>query len=167
APVDVNQPLVEVADPAALDVVFNLSPTDAGRVRTGQDITLTADQGAQSDILAHGVLTGVALEVDSTSRTVAVRGRVFRAARPLRIGETVLGRIATGVHPNAVSVPTDALVPQGEGFKVFVVDSTGVVHGQSVEIGSRAEGSVEIISGLAGGETVVTYGAYGMDDGAR
>ena len=33
ASVDVNQPLVEVADPSALDIVFTVTPTEAARVK--------------------------------------------------------------------------------------------------------------------------------------
>src|SRR5262249_39069631 len=125
------------------------------------------DEGPHGESLGSGVLSGVALEVDSTSRAVSVRAVLAHSSRPLRIGETVLGRIAVGTHQKAVAVPSDPVVPQGEGFKVFVVDSANVAHAQPVDVGNRQEGLVEITKGLKGGETVVTYGAYGVEDGAR
>ena len=73
----------------------------------------------------------------------------------------------TAVHPRAVAVPVDALVPDGEGYRVFVVDSGGIAHARSVTVGARTEALAEITSGLAAGETVVTRGAYGVEDGAR
>src|SRR5436309_7318621 len=42
AAVDANQPLVEVADVAALDVVFNVSPAQAAQIHAGEAVTLTA-----------------------------------------------------------------------------------------------------------------------------
>jgi len=36
-----------------------------------------------------------------------------------------------------------------------------------VTVGIRTGTSVEIVKGIAAGETVVTYGAYGVDDGAK
>src|SRR5206468_2401548 len=39
---DVAQPLVEVADPAALDILFSVTPTDAARLRPGSKATLSA-----------------------------------------------------------------------------------------------------------------------------
>src|SRR5207249_3832689 len=38
ASVDANQPLVQVADPAALDVVFNVSPAEAAEIREGDSV---------------------------------------------------------------------------------------------------------------------------------
>src|SRR2546425_314633 len=111
APVAANQPLVEVADPAALDVVFNLSPAEAALVRAGQAVTVSTGDQPQRDTLGTGVVTGVAFQVDSASRSVAVRARLTRPARALRIGETVAGRIAVGVRGRAVVVPAEALGP--------------------------------------------------------
>ena len=73
----------------------------------------------------------------------------------------------TAVHPRAVTVPVAALVPAGEGFQVFVVDSAGIAHARPVTVGARNESLAEIVAGVAAGETVVTAGAYGVEDGAK
>jgi membrane fusion protein, multidrug efflux system len=70
-------------------------------------------------------------------------------------------------RPKAVVIPVEALVPEGAGYKVFVVDKTGTAHEREVKIGGRTPTKVEIVDGLAGGETVVTQGAFGMEDSAR
>jgi len=109
----------------------------------------------------------VAGTVDSTSRSVEIRVRSATTRRPLRIGETVFGQVDLATRPSAVTVPVDALVPDGDGFKVFVVDAVSTVHARPVTAGGRTESLVEINSGLKGGERVVTYGAYGLEDGAK
>jgi RND family efflux transporter MFP subunit len=167
ASVDPSQPVVEVADPAALDIVFMVSPAEAARIHDGDTATVSAGEGAAREPLGRSVVTGVAAAVDSATRAVAVRARLSRPARPLRIGESVFGRIVADVHPHAVTVPVEALVPAGETFQVFVVDSGGVAHARPVVVGGRSESLAEIVSGLAPGETVVTTGAYGMEDGVR
>jgi len=169
ASVDPGQPLVEVADPRALDIVFNVSPTEAAGIRTGDTVHVRAGEGAGAENLGAGVVTAVGAAVDSVSRAVAVRARLPRAARALRIGESVFGRIVTAVHPQAVVVPVEALVPTGggDGYQVFVVDSEGVAHARPVTPGARGETLVEIARGLTSGETVVTTGAYGVAEGAR
>jgi len=48
-----------------------------------------------------------------------------------------------------------------------VVDSANTAHARSVTVGGRGEAGVEILSGLAAGETVVTDGAYGVEDSAH
>ena len=60
-----------------------------------------------------------------------------------------------------------ALVPEGEAFKVFVVDSALIAHAHPVTVGSRSETTAEITSGVKAGERIVTYGAYGLEDGAK
>jgi cobalt-zinc-cadmium efflux system membrane fusion protein len=167
ASVDPSEPLVEIADPAALDLVLSVTPADAARIHRGDAVTVAAGEGAAGEALGQGVVTAVGAAVDSASRAVLVRARIARPARPLRIGESVFGRLATGVHVRAVTVPIAALVPEGDGYRVFVVDSAGIAHARPVSVGSRTETQAEILSGLAAGETVVTSGAYGVEDGAR
>jgi len=166
SPVDPSVPLVEVADPSALDAVFNVSPAEAAGLKDGDTVTVSSS-GAGGEALGSGVVTAVGAAVDSATRAIPVRARMVYSARPLRIGESIFGRIVTALHPNAVVVPVDALVPQGEGYILFVVDSNGTAHQRPVTIGGRTEAVVEVASGLAAGETIVSHGAYGVADGAK
>ena len=129
AAVDANQPLVEVADVAALDVVFNVSPAQAAQVHAGDSVGVTAGEGAGGEAVGQGSVTAV--------------------------------------HAGAVTVPVAALVPSGDGFQVFVVDSGGMAHVRAVTVGARSESLAEILTGLTAGETVVTTGAYGIEDGTK
>jgi membrane fusion protein (multidrug efflux system) len=117
--------------------------------------------------LGSGAVVDVAAVVDSVTRGVAIRVRVTAPRRVLRIGETVAGRISVATRPNALVVPAAALVPEGDGFKVFVVDAQRVAHARAVTVGGRTDAAAEIVAGLTAGERVVTVGAYGVDDGAR
>jgi RND family efflux transporter MFP subunit len=171
ASVDASQTVVEVADPAALDVVFNVSPAQAGRIQNGDTLRLTGTEGGPRESLGSARVVSVAAAVDSVTRAVAVRAHLSAgrspATRPLRIGESVSGQIIVGVHANAVTVPVEALVPEGEGFRIYVVDSSGIAHARPVVVGGRLEARVEIVSGVAAGERVVTTGAYGVTDSAK
>jgi RND family efflux transporter MFP subunit len=167
ASVDATQALVEVADPSALDVMLTLSPTDAGRVRNGAAAALYADASAAGDPVATGRVGDISAAVDSASRGVLVRVAVGDRKRQLRIGETLFGRVGVSEHTSAVVVPLEALVPTGEGFKVFVVDEKGIAHARDVKIGGRTEKSAWITDGVKAGEKVVTKGAYGVDDSTK
>ena len=167
AAVDVGQPLVEVADLGALDIIFNVSPSDAARIAAGASVTLSAGENAKGEPLGVGHITDVGGTVDSVSRSVAVRALAPPIARPLRIGEIVFGQIATGVHPRAIVIPIAALVPEGDGYKVFVVTVGNIARERRVTVGRRTEAAAEILSGLAEGEHVVTEGAYGLEDSVK
>ncbi len=167
ASVDASGSLIEIADPAALDIVFGVTPTDAARVRVGTKVALSAGQTAVGEMLGVGDVVAVSGTVDSSSRSVAVRVQAATTKRPLRIGETIFGAIGLGTRPSAIVIPNEALVPEGEEFKVFVVDAGGVAHDRDVKIGGRSDAGVEILEGLKAGERIVTYGAYGMQDSAK
>ena len=109
----------------------------------------------------------VSVAVDSATRGVSIRVRAPSTRRPLRIGETLFGQIVVATHPRAIAVPVAALVPDGEGFKVFVVDAESIAHEQTVTVGARSDSTAEITEGLKGGERVVTYGAYGVEDSVK
>ncbi|MGZ3330926.1 MAG: efflux RND transporter periplasmic adaptor subunit [Gemmatimonadaceae bacterium] len=167
ASVDVTQPIVEVADLNALDIIFNVSPSDAARIAPGASVTLSAGESAKGEPLGVGHITDVGGTVDSATRSVSVRALAPPTARSLRIGETIFGQIATAVHPRAIVIPVTALVPDGDGFKVFVVTAGDIARARPVTVGRRSEATAEIVSGLAAGERVVTEGAYGLEDSVK
>jgi len=165
--VDPTQPLVEITDPSALDVLLSVTPSDAARVRPSAKVALTAGQSTNGEPLGVGTVTDVAATIDTTTRSVPVRVHVPSTRRPLRIGETVFGAITVGTRPSAIVVPSEALVPEGDSFKVFVVDANSIAHSREVKIGGRSDAGVEITAGLRAGERVVTMGAYGVQDSAK
>jgi membrane fusion protein (multidrug efflux system) len=167
ASVDVGIPLVEVADLGALDIIFNVSPSDAARIAPGASVTLSAGENANGEPLGVGHITDVGGTVDSATRSVSVRALAPPTARPLRIGETIFGQIGTAVHQRAIVIPVSALVPEGDGYKVFVVNAANIALERKVGVGRRTETTAEIVSGLAAGETVVTEGAYGLEDSVK
>jgi RND family efflux transporter MFP subunit len=166
ASVDVNQVLVEVADPTSVDVVLEMTPANAAHLRVGAPAVLRSGEGA-ADTLGPGRIADIGVVVDSATRSVGIRVRPGVLRRPLRIGETVAAQVTVATHAGAIVVPNEALVPAGEGFKVFVVDSANVAHERDVTVGGRAGALVWILHGLTAGERVVTYGAYGVADSSK
>ena len=167
AAADPGQPLVEIADPSALDILLSVTPQAAARIRRGAAVWLRSAGGSSGIALGTGTVVDVAGIVDTVSRSVAVRVRPRATDRPLRIGETLYGRITLATRPGAIVVPLAALVPEGETFRVFVVDAAGLAHARTVAVGGRTDRVAEITSGLAAGERVVTEGAYGVEDSAK
>jgi RND family efflux transporter MFP subunit len=167
AQVDIAQPIVEVADLGALDIIFNVSPSDAARIGPGASVALSAGESAKGEALGVGHIIDVGGAVDSATRSVAVRAIAPPGARALRIGETIFGEISTAVHPRAIIIPIVALVPEGEGYKVFVVGAGNIARERNVTVGRRNETTVEILNGLTEGEVVVTEGAYGLEDSVK
>ncbi|MHB1310939.1 MAG: efflux RND transporter periplasmic adaptor subunit [Gemmatimonadaceae bacterium] len=164
ATADPAQALVQVADGSALDVTFNVMPAQAARMRRGAAVQLFEDARASLSAIAEATIVAVGGAVDSATRSVLARAELTHATRTLQIGETLTARIVVSERAHALLVPVEALVPDGEGLKVFVVDANGIAHARAVEVRGRNDRVAEITKGLQAGESVVTYGAYGMDD---
>jgi membrane fusion protein (multidrug efflux system) len=64
-------------------------------------------------------------------------------------------------------IPEEALIPTRTGYMVFVVDKSRRARGQSVEVGLRQPGSVEITKGVKPGDTVIQAGHISVKDGDR
>src|SRR3989441_2297731 len=74
ASVDASQPLVEVADPRALDILLTVSPAEAAQIHEGNPVTLTAGEGTNGEPLGQGGVSGVAGAGDSLSPGVGGPG---------------------------------------------------------------------------------------------
>jgi len=73
-------------------------------------------------------------------------------------------KLLTKDERDALVLPEQALVPQGEEQYVFrVVD--GKAARTKVELGQRREGKVEVVKGIAAGDTIVTAGQLKLRDG--
>lgn len=100
--------------------------------------------------------------LDSNGRSLLARARLTNGDGVLRSGMFARARIVFGVRERAVTVPEEALVPQGEQqYLVKVVtDAQGrqVSQRMVAKVGARSVGRVEILEGLAVRETVVIAG---------
>jgi HlyD family secretion protein len=86
----------------------------------------------------------------------------------LKLGSTVTISIDAGAVPDAVIVPTAALLASDEGGeKVMVAASDGTASERKITTGVRNGDDVEILSGLKPGENVITKGGLGLDDRAK
>ncbi|HET7462762.1 MAG TPA: efflux RND transporter periplasmic adaptor subunit [Longimicrobium sp.] len=159
--------LVQVVDPSGLEIHLSVPPDQAGRIQPGQPVHLSVGRAAGGPSLGDGVVAGVGAVIDTANGSVDVRAALTRPAGRLFVGQDVFATIDVARPANVVTVPATALVPAEAGQQVFVVDAKGIAHATPVTAGERQGELVAIRQGLHGGETVVTQGAYGVQDGAR
>ncbi|MEO9251259.1 MAG: efflux RND transporter periplasmic adaptor subunit [Gemmatimonadaceae bacterium] len=166
ASVDPTQILVAVADPAALQVLLQLSPADAASIHPGASVAFLDNDTPSATAVGRGIVATVGAAVDSVTRSVPIRVHIVSSIRPLRLGETLTGKVSVAGSTSGTSIPSDALVPDSAGFKVYVVKG-GVAYATPVEVGTRGDSLVQITKGLLVGQTVVTTGAYGLEDSSK
>jgi membrane fusion protein, multidrug efflux system len=96
---------------------------------------------------------------------VILRAQLTNKGGILKPGMFARVRLLLSENADAVVIPEQSLVPQGDEQFVFKVIEGKAVR-TKVEIGTRRDGRVEITNGLALGETVVVAGWQRLRDGA-
>ena len=157
--------LLTVMDVSSVIARVNIPPAQAAFVKVGQAARIVS---ADSSVEVDGKVTVVSPAVDPQSTTVEVWVQAANPGERLRPGSTVRVTIMAGAVPDAVVVPLEALLPgQAGGSAVTVVGADSIAHEHKVETGVRGPDKVQILSGVAAGERVVTVGGVGLQDGAK
>ncbi|MCK6420312.1 MAG: efflux RND transporter periplasmic adaptor subunit [Aquabacterium sp.] len=152
--------LVQIEDTSGLVVDVRLPERYSSRLRAGQLVSVKVDAIPGREFAAR--VEAVDAVLDANGRSLLARARLTHGDGVLRSGMFARARIVFGVRERAVTVPEEALVPQGE--QQYLVKVVTDVQGRQVsqrmvaKIGARSVGRVEILEGLAARETVVVAG---------
>jgi len=153
--------IVNVEDIDAVLLDFRLPERFQAKVRAGQKAQLSLDALPGRPFTA--IVQAVDPLIDANGRSVGVRGCIDNRQQQLRPGMFARVNAVFGSRENALVVPEEAIIPQGgRTFVVKVVPGekpdTLVSERVAVKLGLRQPGKVEILEGLALGDTVVTAG---------
>lgn len=98
------------------------------------------------------------LTVDAQSGQVTLRAAVPNPQGQLLPGMLVRVRLSQAQATQAVLLPQQAVSRTPQGDSVMVVDSNGVVHARTVQLGGQQQGQWVVLNGLAAGEQVMVDG---------
>lgn len=149
--------LFRVIDPSRLQITVSVTPADTSRVRTGDRVELTTNDGKTIEGRVRSA-TGV---VDPQSRTATVVVTPTPDGSTLVPGQLIQARIlASGdATKSGVMVPQDAVQTLGSETVVFVRTRTGF-KAQVIQTGSRSGGMVAVTGGLSAGTPIATTNAF-------
>ena len=165
-----GEPLLEIGNPADLEVVVDLLSTDAVQVRAGQrmllsgwgrDTTLAAtvrrvEPAGFTKISALGVEEQRVNVIGDLTQPPSGLGDRFRVAVEIVIWE----------QDSVLKIPNSALFRSGTSWAVFVVEG-GRARQRIVTIGHESASEAEVVSGLAAGDTVIRHPTDRIEDGIR
>jgi RND family efflux transporter MFP subunit len=158
-------PLMTVMDISKVIARANVPQNQAGSVQVGGAATLTQ---TGSSLQVQGRVTVVSPATDPSSTTVQVWVVADNPGERLKPGAGVHVAIVAATIPNAVIVPTAALLSAEEGgAMVLVVTADNTAHQRKVEVGVREPDKIQILSGVSPGEQVVVVGGVGLDDKSK
>ncbi len=104
--------------------------------------------------------------IDAATRTALLRARCPNPGGRLLPGAYATVEMPLAAIDDAIFVPANAVVPGLDEHGVYVL-SDGKAHYRVVRAGLRTAAEVQILGGLAAGETIVTSGLQQLRDGQR
>jgi HlyD family secretion protein len=160
-----GSPLLTVVNVSRVIARANVPVSQAASLKVGDTGTIAQ---TEAGIQLNGKVTVVSPAVDPNSTTVEVWVEAGNPGEKLKPGATVHVSILAETIPNAIIIPTTALLPSDEGgVQVMVVGADSAAHEKKVDLGAREPDKVQVVKGLDVGEKVITGGGVGLDDGAK
>ena len=157
-------PLFTIADLGSVWVLADLYEMDFGRVRVGDRAVFTTDGASGRERPAR--IEFVYPTVSTETRTAKVRLSLDNADGALKPG--MYGRVrVAGRGGSAVVVPGEAVVNTGEHQYVFLARADGHFEPRMVWTGAQDGDRVQILKGLAVGDTVVASASFLIDSESR
>lgn len=160
-------PLLEIGDPAQLEMRIDVLSQDAVKIKAGQKVIIEHWGGATAltgrvRLVEPSAFTKVsALGVDEQRVNVLAD---FEDGAPLGDGYRVEARIVIWESDDPLQVPAGALFRTGEQWSVYVAKGE-VSQLVTIEIGHNNGEFAEVLSGLSEGDRVVLHPGDRVEDG--
>jgi len=139
-------------NPAKIE--FSIPAKYATAIRQGSTIEFTTENEQKT---FTGKVYAIDPKIDPLTRTLQIRALSANPSNLLVPGAYAKVNLILKSKGSAILIPTESVIPEAKGSKVFLVKNGKSVP-QKVELGTRGERTVEILSGLSIGDTLITNG---------
>jgi membrane fusion protein (multidrug efflux system) len=163
ARVDDQTVLTTLDDLVEIEIEFSVPEIFFGRVRLDQVIQATST--AYPGRTFAGKIATIDSRIEQVSRAFRIRAVLPNPNLELPAGMFMHVSVVLEERP-AVLIPEQAVLAEGDSTYVFTVQD-GRAERRKVRLGQREAGTVEVLDGLAAGETVVRAGLQRLRDGAE
>ncbi len=171
--VPVGTALVEIGDPADLEVNIEMLSTNAVQVDVGDEALIkrwggSEDINARVKVIEPSGFTKISALGIEEQRVNVILSFTDPIDKWKSLGDAfrVEAAIIIDRADDIIKIPLSALFRQNEIWSVFkVID--GIVALQNVQIGRRNDRYVEIRQGLSVGDNIITHPGNNVDDGLR
>ena len=147
----------------SVKIDFFVSEKYATTVKKGDPISFMLD-GSKEEI--KGQVYAIEPSIDKATRTLQVRAICANKKGDFFPGAFAKVQLDLGFIDNALMVPTEAIIPDLKGKKVYRIKN-GAAEFVSVEAGLRTESKILIVAGLSQGDTIITKGMMQLRPGSK
>ena len=172
-PVAVGTPLLEVGDPADLEVLIEVLSRDGAVIKPGTPVELE-QWGGGEPLLATvrfvepAAFTKISALGVEEQRVYVVADLLTPAAQRGNLGDNfrVEARIITWQSDRALKAPSGALFRRGAQWNAYVI-AAGRARLRPVKVGRTSGIETEVLEGLKDGDEVILYPGDRIQEGQR
>jgi membrane fusion protein (multidrug efflux system) len=155
--------ITTIRQDSKLKLEFSVPEKYTSKIKLGDVINFTTEStGKKYKAKIYATESGITTE----NRSLKVHGLVENIDRNITAGSFAKVIFDMGDNNEAVLVPTQAIIPEARDKKAIVYNG-GIAHFKTVTTGTRDSARVEILSGLAIGDTVITTGLLSIKPGSK
>jgi len=163
--VKLHDPVYSITSYDPLLAVLHVPERELSVLRKGLEVFMSVDAWPNESF--KGEIIRISPVVDPSTGTFRVTAEITDHGQMLKPG--LFGRVGIlyDLHEDVPVIPRSAVITEDELSHVFVVDDEGSASRRDVRLGYEREGMIEILAGVAQGETVVTAGKGSLSDGSQ
>jgi len=156
-----GSPVARLVKSDILKLEFSVPESYAFKVKPGQNVRFKI---SEIDSLHEARVYAVEPVINENTRALKVRARVSNKNNEIIAGAFTEITLTLDSIPNAILVPTEALVPELNKQIVYKIQN-GRITKQQVKQGIRLPNLIQIKDGLIPGDTVMVSGLLQAEDG--
>ena len=160
--------ILTIADTSEIVIKTQFADTVIPRLKVGDAVAVfPADLAGEK---MGGKVSLISRSTNPNNRATEVRVNLGNGAGRLRVGGAAKVVVSENEQIDALVVPNSAVTLESANAEtgiVMVVGADNIARETKVEIGVKTKDLTQIVSGLNGGETVVTEGNYSLPDGSK
>lgn len=154
----------------SIAMLYNTSPAKIefaipGRYSTQVSVNKKILFTIESDATVfEGYVYAIEPRIDPATRTLTIRAQADNKSGKLLPGQFVKVELILDSVNDAILAPTEAVIPEQGGKKVFIVEN-GKAKEVRVQTGIRTNTELEVIDGLKAGDSLITTGILQLRPG--
>jgi membrane fusion protein (multidrug efflux system) len=150
---------IQQVNPLKID--FFVAEQYSAAVKKGAELHFTVEGNNEK---LSGQVYAVEPKIDMSTRSLQVRAVCPNAKGTILPGAFARVQLQLGGVDSALMLPTEAVIPDLKGKKVFVIRN-GQAEPQKVVTGLRTDEKIQVVEGLKAGDTVVARGIMQLKPG--
>ncbi|MCJ8167043.1 efflux RND transporter periplasmic adaptor subunit [Pontibacter sp. E15-1] len=160
--VTASTPIARIVDISPVKVEFSIPGRYSQMVKNGDKITFTAEG---SPTAYEATIYATQPIIDPATRTMQVRALYPNTNEEVKPGAFVKVNLGLKEVEKAILIPTESIIPEATGHKVFLAKGGKAVP-KMIKIGQRSETLIQVLEGLAPGDTIIQSGVLQARPGA-